>query len=196
MARTADPSPRTGYVGMRAFATLASRMATLKFRMLTIPSFFQIAVAQSISGTGALRIATEFLAKYYPGPKSVYLPDPTWGNHIPLVEGTGMKVVRYRCVGSCVCTTLWSGGRNVQRRGRGEESAVRGGAERGWSRRRRARRRCRNRCQVQSAQGPSAEKSDRLALEHDAGGMHGRVVGRADISGTLTRRPSASTLPA
>ncbi|RSH87102.1 aspartate transaminase aat1 [Saitozyma podzolica] len=56
----------------------------------------RIAVAQSISGTGALRIATEFLAKYYPGPKSVYLPDPTWGNHIPLVEGTGMKVVRYR----------------------------------------------------------------------------------------------------
>jgi len=56
----------------------------------------KIAVTQSISGTGALRIATGFLAQYFQGPKKVYLPEPTWGNHIPIVEGTGLEVVRYR----------------------------------------------------------------------------------------------------
>jgi aspartate aminotransferase len=60
------------------------------------PADQQVAVAQSISGTGALRIATTFLSQYHKGPKEVYLPDPTWGNHLPVVEQTGMKVVRYR----------------------------------------------------------------------------------------------------
>ena len=56
----------------------------------------QVAVAQSISGTGALRIAAGFLSFHYAGPKTVYLPDPTWGNHIPVFEQVGIKVVRYR----------------------------------------------------------------------------------------------------
>ncbi len=57
-----------------------------------------MAVSQSISGTGALRIATGFLSMFYSGPRAVYLPDPTWGNHLAIVEQTGLKVVRYRWV--------------------------------------------------------------------------------------------------
>ncbi|WVQ86198.1 hypothetical protein IAT38_008366 [Cryptococcus sp. DSM 104549] len=56
----------------------------------------RIAVAQSISGTGALRIATGFLSTFYTGPKVLYLPNPTWGNHVPLAETVGIKVERYR----------------------------------------------------------------------------------------------------
>ncbi|WWD20889.1 hypothetical protein CI109_105367 [Kwoniella shandongensis] len=56
----------------------------------------RIAVAQSISGTGAVRIATGFLAEFYKGPKVIYLPNPTWGNHIPVAETVGIKVERYR----------------------------------------------------------------------------------------------------
>ncbi|ORY28002.1 putative aspartate transaminase [Naematelia encephala] len=56
----------------------------------------RVAVAQSISGTGALRIATGFLSMFYSGPKTILLPDPTWGNHIPVAEQVGIKVVRYR----------------------------------------------------------------------------------------------------
>jgi aspartate aminotransferase, mitochondrial len=37
----------------------------------------RIAVTQSISGTGALRIGGEFLARYS-GSKSIYVPNPTW----------------------------------------------------------------------------------------------------------------------
>ena len=37
----------------------------------------RIAVTQSISGTGALRIGGEFLARFYEN-KSIYVPSPTW----------------------------------------------------------------------------------------------------------------------
>lgn len=37
----------------------------------------RIAVTQSISGTGALRIGGEFLARFYET-KSIYVPTPTW----------------------------------------------------------------------------------------------------------------------
>ncbi|KAH7915815.1 pyridoxal phosphate-dependent transferase [Hygrophoropsis aurantiaca] len=55
-----------------------------------------IAVTQSISGTGALRIGGAFLARHYPNPKIIYLPTPTWGNHIPLFKDSGLEVRNYR----------------------------------------------------------------------------------------------------
>lgn len=39
-----------------------------------------MATLQSLSGTGSLRLAAEFIAKFLPG-KTVYLSNPTWGNH-------------------------------------------------------------------------------------------------------------------
>jgi aspartate aminotransferase len=37
----------------------------------------RIAVTQSISGTGALRIGGEFLARFFEN-KTIYVPNPTW----------------------------------------------------------------------------------------------------------------------
>lgn len=51
---------------------------------------------QSISGTGALRIGSAFHAKHFPGPKVVWLPKPTWGNHIPIFKHVNMDVKEYR----------------------------------------------------------------------------------------------------
>ena len=45
----------------------------------------RVAVTQALSGTGALRILAAFIAKFYPGPKTVWMPNPTWGNHIPIM---------------------------------------------------------------------------------------------------------------
>ena len=45
----------------------------------------RVAITQALSGTGALRILGAFIAKYYPGPKTVWMPNPTWGNHIPIM---------------------------------------------------------------------------------------------------------------
>ncbi|KIM48153.1 hypothetical protein M413DRAFT_439876 [Hebeloma cylindrosporum] len=55
-----------------------------------------VAITQSISGTGALRIGGAFLARHYPHSKAIYLPAPTWGNHIPLFGDSGLEVRKYR----------------------------------------------------------------------------------------------------
>jgi len=50
---------------------------------------------QSISGTGALRVAGEFLARFQKG-TPIYLPAPTWANHIPLFKDSGLEVRDYK----------------------------------------------------------------------------------------------------
>ncbi|KAF5374892.1 hypothetical protein D9758_000229 [Tetrapyrgos nigripes] len=55
-----------------------------------------IAVTQSISGTGALRIGGAFLGRHYPKAKVIYLPTPSWGNHTPIFRDSGLEVRGYR----------------------------------------------------------------------------------------------------
>lgn len=54
------------------------------------------ATAQGISGTGSLRIGSAFLSKFWDGNREVYVPNPTWGNHIPIFEHAGLSVKKYR----------------------------------------------------------------------------------------------------
>jgi aspartate aminotransferase len=59
-----------------------------------------VAIAQSISGTGALRIGAEFLARWIPvegaASKKIYMPTPTWGNHGPIAVDSGFQATSYR----------------------------------------------------------------------------------------------------
>lgn len=50
--------------------------------------------AQTLSGTGALRILGEFLKKYNDQP--IYLSNPTWGNHKNIFESCGLETREYR----------------------------------------------------------------------------------------------------
>lgn len=36
------------------------------------------------------------MARFYPHAKIIYLPTPTWGNHIPLFKDSGLEVRNYR----------------------------------------------------------------------------------------------------
>lgn len=57
----------------------------------------RVAGAQSISGTGALRLGFEFLSNFYPNKTAeVFVPNPTWPVHNNLPERCGMKVKKYR----------------------------------------------------------------------------------------------------
>lgn len=56
----------------------------------------RIAGVQTLSGTGACRIAGEFYARFLPAGTAVYVSDPTWGNHIPIMQLAGLEVRRYR----------------------------------------------------------------------------------------------------
>jgi aspartate aminotransferase len=51
---------------------------------------------QGISGTGSLRIGGAFLEKWFPGNKVIYVPTPTWGNHIPLFKHAGLELKHYK----------------------------------------------------------------------------------------------------
>jgi len=56
----------------------------------------RVASTQALSGTGALRVVGEFIKKHLPEPShTVYVSDPTWGNHIAIFECSGMKVQKY-----------------------------------------------------------------------------------------------------
>ena len=56
----------------------------------------RIAGVQTLSGTGACRIAGEFYARFLPKGTAVYVSDPTWGNHIPIMQLAGLEVRKYR----------------------------------------------------------------------------------------------------
>ena len=56
----------------------------------------RVAITQSISGTGALRCGGEFLARYYPNAKKVFIPNPSWANHNAVFKDSGLEVAKYR----------------------------------------------------------------------------------------------------
>jgi aspartate aminotransferase len=56
----------------------------------------RVAVTQTISGTGALRIGGAFLERHYPHAKSIYIPTPSWANHAAVFKDSGLKVEKYR----------------------------------------------------------------------------------------------------
>jgi len=65
----------TGLSGVPAFTK-----AALKLLFGPDMSPERAVSAQTSSGTGSLRVAAEFLARWYPGAKKIYLPAPTWAD--------------------------------------------------------------------------------------------------------------------
>jgi aspartate aminotransferase len=53
----------------------------------------RIGGVQTLSGTGGLRVFGELLHKH--GHKYIYVPNPTWGNHIPIMQNSGLEVRKY-----------------------------------------------------------------------------------------------------
>ncbi len=50
--------------------------------------------AQAPGGTGALRIAAEFIKRQI-GDVTIWVSEPTWANHIGIFEAAGLKISRY-----------------------------------------------------------------------------------------------------
>ncbi|XP_060517615.1 aspartate aminotransferase, mitochondrial-like [Cylas formicarius] len=67
------------------------------------------ATVQGISGTGSLRIGAAFLNGFFPGNKVVYLPTPSWGNHIPIFKHSGLDVKSYRYYDPKTCGLDFAG---------------------------------------------------------------------------------------
>ncbi|KAK3713654.1 aspartate transaminase aat1 [Vermiconidia calcicola] len=83
-----------GITGVPAFTKAAARLA---YGPDSAPlNEGRIAITQSISGTGALRIGGAFLQRHYPGAKAIYIPTPSWANHKAVFLDSGLEVKQYR----------------------------------------------------------------------------------------------------
>ena len=69
----------------------------------------RIAGVQTLSGTGACRIAGEFYARFLPKGTAIYASDPTWGNHIPIMQLAGLEVKRYKYLDRSTNTLNYDG---------------------------------------------------------------------------------------
>jgi len=57
----------------------------------------RVASVQALSGTGALRVCGEFIKKHLqPASHTIWISDPTWGNHPTIFQKSGMTVKNYR----------------------------------------------------------------------------------------------------
>ena len=83
-----------GITGVPAFAKAAAVLAYGSGS--TAVKEDRVAITQSISGTGALRIGGEFLARHYPGGTKIYIPTPSWANHNAVFSDSGLEVVKYK----------------------------------------------------------------------------------------------------
>ncbi|KAE8212081.1 hypothetical protein CF327_g4247 [Tilletia walkeri] len=85
------------YLPITGLANFTKNAATLAYGRDSAPiKENRIAITQSISGTGALRIGGAFLARHFPHNKAIYLPTPSWGNHTPIFRDSGLEVKQYR----------------------------------------------------------------------------------------------------
>jgi aspartate/tyrosine/aromatic aminotransferase len=55
----------------------------------------KVATAQTLSGTGALRLGAEFMKRFAPG-TAVYISTPTWGTHNSIMDQAGVPYKPYR----------------------------------------------------------------------------------------------------
>jgi len=54
----------------------------------------RVATVLAPGGSGSLRVAAEFVARNYPDTR-IFVSDPTWNNHIPLLGSAGLKLELY-----------------------------------------------------------------------------------------------------
>ena len=50
--------------------------------------------AQTPGGTGALKVAADFIGANLANPK-IWVSDPTWGNHLPIFKSSGIEIAAY-----------------------------------------------------------------------------------------------------
>jgi aspartate aminotransferase len=83
-----------GITGVTSFTKAAARLA---YGSNSAPlKEGRVAITQSISGTGALRIGGAFLERFYPGGKKIYIPTPSWANHNAVFSDSKLQVEKYR----------------------------------------------------------------------------------------------------
>lgn len=84
-------SPLCSIAGDAKYVELA-----LKFAYGQDADMSKLAGVQSLSGTGACRVGGKFFSNSLGAGTPIYIPTPTWGNHIAIFKEAGLDVRRYR----------------------------------------------------------------------------------------------------
>jgi aspartate aminotransferase, cytoplasmic len=91
----ADASLNKEYLPMAGLELFNSLARDLLFGPSSTPVLEKrIASAQTISGTGSLRVGGEFIKLHLNAP-AIYVSDPTWGNHNSIFNKVGLTVKTY-----------------------------------------------------------------------------------------------------
>jgi len=91
-----DPALNKEYLPVQGLEAFLSQTAQVIFGTDSpLVKEERIAVVQTLSGTGALRVAAEFISMYRPG-SLVYISDPSWGNHHTIFKKAGLQTKTYR----------------------------------------------------------------------------------------------------
>ncbi|MFN3193013.1 MAG: aromatic amino acid transaminase [Aureliella sp.] len=91
-ARLLEDEKTKGYLGIDGLGTFCGLARQLTLGDLVDES--RVAAFQTPGGTGALRIASDFLAKSFPGVR-IWQSTPTWPNHPAIFETAGLNVQSY-----------------------------------------------------------------------------------------------------
>lgn len=95
--KVVDSQADKEYAGITGVPAFTKAAALLAYGPASAPlKEDRIAITQSISGTGALRIGGAFMRRFYPGARKIFLPNPTWANHKAVMDDAGLEVTNYR----------------------------------------------------------------------------------------------------
>ena len=91
--RIVETQTSKAYLGQAGAAEFNACMQDLTFgASLDDPD--RVTTIQTPGGSGSLRIAAGLLLRARPG-ASIWVSDPTWNNHVPLLGGAGLKLEAY-----------------------------------------------------------------------------------------------------
>lgn len=98
-----------GYLGIDGLAEFNQSTQKLLFgKNSEILASKRAFTAQSLGGTGALRIAAEFI-KHQTKSKRVWISAPTWPNHNAIFKAVGMEICDYRYYDKASQSLDWDG---------------------------------------------------------------------------------------
>lgn len=81
-----------GYLGIDGLGVFRDEARKLTVGEAIAPE--QVAVFQTPGGTGALRVAADFLSHSFSGTR-IWLSNPSWPNHLAIFESSGLDCQRY-----------------------------------------------------------------------------------------------------
>ncbi|BDF94912.1 MULTISPECIES: amino acid aminotransferase [Pseudoalteromonas] len=82
------------YIGLAGNLDFCQKMENLLLGEHQALLANRVRTAQAPGGTGALRVAAEFIARCNPN-ATIWVTNPTWANHISLFEAAGLTVKEY-----------------------------------------------------------------------------------------------------